>query len=183
MPDEPQRKGRLVACDIDGKRLDKARVRLKRAGLSDNVEIRPLDEKRHKNWLKRQHGNFDTVLVDAPCSGTGTWRRNPDTRWFRYGPDIDELLKIQDDILSRTSELIKPGGRLVYATCSILPRENEDQIDKFLNNNPGYKLLPVSQAWPENQTCPEIFRDKDMMHLTPDRHNTDGFFAAVIVRI
>lgn len=175
-------KGRLVATDIDGQRLQKTRPRLKRAGLHDNVEVRPLDEKRHHNWLKRQKGNFDCVLVDAPCSGTGTWRRNPDARWFRHGPPVSELISMQAGILDKAADIPKPGGRLVYATCSLLSQENENQIKAFLERHPNYEVLSLEAAWPENQKCPDIFESQKFLMTSPYRHNTDGFFAAVLKR-
>ena len=177
-----QGKGRLVATDIDGKRLAKTKTRLKRAGLSDNCEVRPLDEKRLVNWINRQDSNFDTVLVDAPCSGTGTWRRNPDNRWFQYGPDLDELIPMQREILDKAARIPKPDGRLVYATCSILPRENEEQVAWFLEQYPDYKVMPLEKAWPTEYPLPDIFKNETLMRLSPLHHNTDGFFAAVLVR-
>ena len=177
-----QAKGRLVATDIDGRRLKNTNERLKRAGLSDNVEVRPLDEPRHLKWRKRQKENFDRVLVDAPCSGTGTWRRNPDARWFRHGPDLEELIQTQEEILDKVAGIPKSGGYLVYATCSILPQENERQIEKFLSKYSDYNVVPMENAWPENHDFPEVFKGKEFMSLSPLLHNTDGFFAAVLKR-
>lgn len=175
-------KGRLVATDIDGKRLAKTKLRLKRAGLSDNVELRPLDEKRHKKWAQRQKDNFDVVLIDAPCTGTGTWRRNPDTRWFEYGPSLNDICQVQAEILSLCASIPKQdGGRLVYATCSILPEENERQIEAFLAAHPDYDIVPLDEAWPDNN-CPSDLKGKDFLRLNPTDHNTDGFFTAILRR-
>lgn len=173
-------KGRIVAMDIDPARLEKARTRIRRAHIADIIELRPLSDEKHRKWLKRQKQTFDIALVDAPCSGTGTWRRNPDSRWRRFGPDIDTLVATQSDILNRAAATVKPGGRLVYATCSILRRENEDQVEAFLSAHPDFTLLPPAQAFADGVTPPPGC--DTMMRLSPARHNTDGFFAAVLVR-
>ncbi len=172
-------KGRIVAMDIEAARLEKGRERFRRAHVTDIIEIRPLDEKNRK-WFKRQKETFDVVLTDVPCSGTGTWRRNPDMRWRQYGPSLDELLATQAEIMDRVAGVVKPGGRFVYATCSILPEENERQVEKFLARHPEYRLMPLSEAWPKDAKAP---CDGDFMRLTPKRHNTDGFFAAVLQRV
>ena len=165
--------GRIVAMDSDPDRLEKARPRLRRARAHDMVEIRPLSEARHRKWLKRQKGGFDCVLTDVPCSGTGTWRRNPDLRWHDHVPSLDELQDIQADILVRVADKVRSGGRLVYATCSLLPQENEEQVHAFLDRHPEFRLAPP----------PNVPADKDgFMRLSPDRHGTDGFFAAVLIR-
>ncbi len=173
-------KGRIVACDIEEGRLMKARPRFKRAGVADIIEVRPLSDEKNRKWLRRQKGTFDCVLVDAPCSGTGTWRRNPDSRWRAFGPKLDELKVTQGEILDRAGKTVKPGGRLVYATCSLLPAENEEQIDAFLKRDPGFRVLPLEDAWPKDSGTPPCAGP--YMRLTPAAHNTDGFFAAVLVR-
>ena len=173
-------KGRLVAMDIEAARLEKGRERFRRAHVTDIIEIRPLSDEKHRKWIKRQKESFDIVLTDVPCSGTGTWRRNPDMRWRQYGPGFDELLATQADIMDRVAPVVKPGGRFVYATCSILPEENENQVEKFLARHKDFKLMPLAKAWPEGLTPP---CDGDFMRLTPKRHNTDGFFAAVMVKV
>ncbi len=165
-------KGRVIACDISGRRLDRAGIRLRRAG-AHNVERRPLKTERDP-WVKRHKGMFDRVLVDAPCSGVGTWRRNPDARWNRLGPDLDELAALQRSILTSAARLVKPGGRLLYATCSMLRRENEDCVDAFLQEHPGFRPVPP----PAGLSCGS---DK-WLRLTPARHGTDGFFAALMER-
>lgn len=157
-----QNKGRIVALDVLARRLEKAKLRFRRAGVH-NIETRALDEKAEK-WLKRQRGHFDLVLVDAPCTGTGTWRRAPDQRWRQLGPSLDELLSLQRDILQKAALMVRPGGRLVYATCSLLAQENELQIEQFL------------------QKHPEFFRRDDFLKLTPATTDTDGFFAARLER-
>lgn len=166
-----QRKGRIVAMDNDAKRLERGRRRYKKAQLADIIEVRCLADEKTRKWVKRQKGKFDVVLTDVPCSGTGTWRRNPDMRWRHIGPSVDELTAVQADILERASKLVKPGGRLVYATCSLLPQENEEQVTAFLKDNPDFELQPLDSA---------LGLGEPYMRLTPHRHKTDGFFAAVI---
>jgi 16S rRNA (cytosine967-C5)-methyltransferase len=172
-------KGRIVAMDLDAGRLAKAKTRFKRARVSDIIETRPLSDEKSRKWLRRQKQSFDVVLVDVPCSGTGTWRRNPDTRWRNYGPSLEELIPVQADILERVAGVVKEGGRLVYATCSMLPEENERQIEKFLAAHPEYELAELQSVWPEGCKPP---CDGTYMRLTPKRHGTDGFFAAILIR-
>ena len=171
-------KGRIVAMDTEAGRLDKGRDRFKRAHVSDIIEVRPLSDERHRKWLKRQKETFDVVLTDVPCTGTGTWRRNPDMRWKVYGPSLAELVPIQADILDRVVHTVKVGGRLIYATCSILPEENEQQIEAFLARHPAFRLVPITEAWAGTNLTPPT-GCTDVMRLTPHRHNTDGFFAAI----
>ena len=172
-------KGRIVAMDLEDTRLQKGRERFRRAHVSDIIELRPLSDERHRKWLRRQKETFDVVLTDVPCSGTGTWRRNPDMRWRRFGPDLSELLAIQAEIMDKVAHTVKPGGRFVYATCSVLPEENEKQIEGFLERHKHFRLMPLIEAWPEGEKAP---CEGDYMRLTPKRHNTDGFFAAVMQR-
>ena len=164
-----QRKGRIVAMDNVQRRLDKGRSRYKKAHIADIIELRHIDE--NAKWLKRQKGKFDVVLTDVPCSGTGTWRRNPDMRWTTYGPSLEELVEIQGEILEKVAGLVKPGGKLVYATCSLLQEENEHRVEAFLEAHPEFEVQP----------CPEELGNP-YMRLTPHRHATDGFFAAILKR-
>lgn len=168
-----QRKGRLVAMDIDARRLEKGRVRYKKAGIADIIEVRPLSDDRHRKWLKRQKGTFDVTIIDVPCSGTGTWRRNPDMRWRSNAPELSALLPVQAEILDKIAHTVKTGGKLVYATCSLLRAENEDQIEAFLARNPDFEVAPLDE---------KLNIGSPFMRLTPHRHTTDGFFAAVLVR-
>jgi 16S rRNA (cytosine967-C5)-methyltransferase len=172
-------KGRIVAMDLEESRLLKAKTRFKRAKVSDIIETRPLSDEKSRKWLRRQKQSFDVALVDVPCSGTGTWRRNPDMRWRVYGPSLEELIAVQADILERVAGVVKEGGRLVYATCSLLPEENEQQIEKFLSTHPDYELADLKSVWPEGCTPPN---EGKYMRLTPKRHGTDGFFAAILLR-
>jgi 16S rRNA (cytosine967-C5)-methyltransferase len=166
-----QRKGRIVAADIDGRRLEKGRNRYKKASIADIVEIRAFSDERHRKWFKRQKETFDIVLVDAPCSGAGTWRRNPDMRWQNYGPDLEELGALQSEIMDKACKAVKKGGKFVYATCSLLPEENEEQVHAFLERNPEFEIMPIDE---------KTGIGSPFMRLTPLRHQTDGFFAAVL---
>ena len=172
-------KGRLVACDTHAGRSERAVLRLRRAGVH-NVTRHVLDGEGDK-WLKRQKGTFDRVLVDAPCSGSGTWRRNPDAKWRLSEQGLIELVALQGKILEQASELVKSGGRLVYATCSLLPEENERQVETFLAAHPDFALMPITDAWAETigTACPV---PGPYLRLSPANHGTDGFFAAVIYR-
>ena len=172
-------KGSLIASDVLAGKLRRAKTRFKRAGL-DNIETRPLSSERDK-WVKRAKGTFDVVLTDAPCSGTGTWKRNPDMRWRFLGPNMKELTDLQASILESASRLVKAGGQLIYATCSLLPEENQDQIHKFLEKNTEFELVPVSEIWESRVGTPNP-GFTDMMDLTPAMSGTDGFFAAVMRR-
>jgi 16S rRNA (cytosine967-C5)-methyltransferase len=172
-----QNRGRVVAADVLASRLARAKDRFRRAGLQ-NVETRPLDEEAGK-WLKRRAASFDRVLVDAPCSGVGTWRRNPDMRWRPLGPKLEELTALQADILARAAPLVKPGGRLAYATCSLLRAENEAIIEAFLTTHADFTLLPMDKIRAE--VLPEMKGiSGEYLRLTPSRHGTDGFFTAVL---
>jgi 16S rRNA (cytosine967-C5)-methyltransferase len=175
-----QVKGRIVAMDLEEKRLEKGRERFRRAKVSDIIELRPLSEDRHRKWLKRQEQNFDVVLTDVPCSGSGTWRRNPDMRWRVYGPSLAELQALQAEILDKVKHAVKIGGRLIYATCSNLPEENEEQIENFLKNNGHFKIVPIETLWPEEAQAP---CQGPYMRMTPLRHKTDGFFACALERL
>jgi 16S rRNA (cytosine967-C5)-methyltransferase len=174
-------KGRVVAMDILETRLDRSAQRLRRAG-AHNVERRALGE--NAKWLKRHRQSFDRVLVDAPCTGTGTWRRNPDGRWTLAPNDLDELLPKQAAILDAAARLAKPGGILIYATCSVLPAENERQVERFLEGHPDFAAAPVAALWGEAvRTGPPAGIDQSpYLRLSPLRHGTDGFFGAILVR-
>lgn len=171
-----QNKGHVIACDVLEGRLKRAAERFRRAGLH-NIETRPLASETDR-WVKRHKGMFDRVLVDAPCSGTGTWRRNPDARWRALGAGLDNLLPLQARILASAARLVRPGGRLVYATCSLLVEENEAQVAAFLAAHPGFHVVPLRAAAPELT----VSAHSDYLSLTPARHDTDGFFAAVMQR-
>jgi 16S rRNA (cytosine967-C5)-methyltransferase len=170
-------RGQIVACDVSAPRLDGALRRLRRAGVH-NVE-RHLVEPGDK-WLKRRAGTFDRVLVDAPCTGTGTWRRNPDARLRLKENDLAELVLKQGSILDAAQSLVRRGGRLIYATCSLLEEENEAQVTSFLLRHADFAVVPLARAWPLDQSPPN---SGDFLSLTPARHGTDGFFTAVLERV
>jgi 16S rRNA (cytosine967-C5)-methyltransferase len=130
--------------------------------------------------LKRLAGKFDRVLVDAPCSGLGTLRRNPDLKWRQTPESVAELSQKQAAILASAARLVKPGGRLVYATCSLLAQENEDIVTAFLAEHGDYKLVPAGEVLAERKIGLEM---GDTLRLRPDLHDTDGFFAAVLERV
>ncbi len=174
-------KGRIVAINIEERRLANAKPRLTKADVH-NVELRPLSDDKHRKWLRRQKDKFDIVLVDAPCSSSGTWRRNPDLRWHHYGPKHEEIENIQRDILSRVWQNVKIGGRLVYATCSLFGKENENQVEQFLAENQNFKIVPAPQAWSEMDVAQECPVTGDYLRLSPLRQQTDGFFAAILER-
>lgn len=173
-------KGHLVTCDISTVRIARAKQRMKRAGV-ENAEriLLPAEDDR---WLKKHYGGFERVLVDAPCSGTGSWRRNPDSRWSSQAANIDELTALQDSILTRAARLVKPGGRLIYATCSLLPRENDRRVATFLEANPTFSALDAREIWRASSKAEWPCGTESVLRLSPARHRTDGFFAAVLTR-
>ena len=157
---EMENRGRILAWDTDSKRLGQMKPRLGRAGVS-NVQMRVLKSERD-NVVKRHCGTADWVLLDVPCTGTGTWRRSPDLRRRTTSRELEEAQELQRTILESASGLVKPGGRLVYATCSILPEENERQVEGFLQAHPHFK--PADP----------------FLRLYPHTDGTDGFFGAVL---
>ncbi len=172
-------RGRIVACDVSAPRLAGADKRLRRAGVH-NAETHLLSP--GDRWAKRRAGQFDRVLVDAPCTGTGTWRRNPDARSRTTATDLAELLAKQGEILSMSAQLVRPGGRLAYATCSLLPEEDEEQVERFLAANPGFAVVPLPRAWAEAGLPGAPPCEGPHMALSPAAHGTDGFFCAVLER-
>jgi 16S rRNA (cytosine967-C5)-methyltransferase len=170
--------GRLYAFDVSDRRLAKLKPRLARSGLS-NVHPAVLA---HENdtHVKRLAGKCDRVLVDAPCSGLGTLRRNPDLKWRQTPQSVAELTAKQAAILAAAARLLKPGGRLVYATCSLLPEENEQIVAAFLAAHPGFARRPAREVLAAQGINVEL--PGDDLHLLPHVHGTDGFYAAVLER-
>ena len=171
--------GRLYAFDVNGHRLDKLKPRLARSGLS-NVHPAQIAHERDER-IKRLTGKIDRVLVDAPCSGLGTLRRNPDLKWRQSSKSVAELQAKQGAILASAARLLKPGGRLVYATCSLLEEENEAIALAFTEaEEQAFKPLPAEDVLTRAHAgeAPTLVRG-DFLRLWPHRHGTDAFFAAI----
>jgi 16S rRNA (cytosine967-C5)-methyltransferase len=175
--------GRLYAFDTSAHRLDAFKSRLKRSGLS-NVHPAAIAHERDDR-VKRLTGKMDRVLVDAPCTGLGTLRRNPDLKWRQNMQAVEEMAVKQTAILQSAARMLKPGGRLVYATCSVLPQENEAIAEAFSAANPDYVPLAAGEVLAELKVenaatlCSGGEAGQLYLRLWPHRHATDGFFAAV----
>jgi 16S rRNA (cytosine967-C5)-methyltransferase len=169
--------GRLYAFDVSEKRLAKLKPRMARSGLSNVHPVQIAHERDAK--IKRLAGKIDRVLVDAPCSGLGTLRRNPDVKWRQKPDAIGELQVKQAAILAGAARLLKGGGRLVYATCSFLDDENDFIAKQFLETHPDFELVPMNKVLAEQKIELEM---GDYLKLLPHKHQTDGFFAAVFER-
>ncbi len=178
--------GRLYAFDVSAHRLDALKPRLARSKLS-NVHPAAIAHERDDR-VKRLAGKIDRVLVDAPCSGLGTLRRNPDLKWRQSPESVQEMTVKQAAILQSAARLVKAGGRLVYATCSLLPQENEAIAQAFSEANPDFALLPARGVLEQLKVegagalCSGGAESGDYLRLWPHRHATDGFFAAVWIR-
>ena len=168
--------GRLYAYDVSDKRLARLKPRLARSGLSNVHPVRIEHERDTR--IKRLAGKVDRVLVDAPCSGLGTLRRNPDLKWRQGEDSVAELAVKQASILDAAARLVRPGGRVVYATCSLLTAENEAVVDAFLAGHADFTLAPAAQVLARHG----VVLEGDTLRLLPHRHPTDGFFAAVLDR-
>ncbi|MGO4378365.1 RsmB/NOP family class I SAM-dependent RNA methyltransferase [Pseudoduganella sp. RAF19] len=169
--------GRLYAFDVSEKRLAKLKPRLARSGLSNVHPVAIAHERDAK--IKRLAGKIDRVLVDAPCSGMGTLRRNPDVKWRQPPEAITEMHEKQISILDGAARLVKNGGRLVYATCSLLNEENDAVAAQFLETHPDFELVPMNKVLAEQKIELDM---GDYLKLLPHKHQTDGFFAAVFER-
>lgn len=172
-----QNRGSLYAFDVSEKRLQQFKPRLKRAGL-DNVRSVVIQNENDVH-VKRLRGKVDRVLVDAPCSGTGTLRRNPDIKWRHI--DLESITQTQLSILKAAASLLKPSGRLVYATCSILPEENEEIISAFIQSNKEFTVIPVCNIL--SQLHIPLTMTTESLRLWPHQHGTDGFFAMVLQKL
>lgn len=169
--------GRLYAFDVSEKRLAKLKPRLARSGLSNVYPV--MIDSENDSKIKRLAGKIDRVLVDAPCSGLGTLRRNPDLKWRQTPQSVDELTQKQASILASAARLVKPGGRLVYATCSLLNEENAAIAEAFAAAHPDFVLLPANTLLASQKIGLDTGK---YLELLPNRHATDGFFAAVFER-
>ncbi len=172
-----ENRGRLVACDIAEARMRDLRPRTRRAGVS-NVEARIIPEV-GADGLDAEA--FERVLVDVPCSGAGAWRRNPDAKWRLTQEELAAHAGRQQAILDRAARLVAPGGRLIYATCSVLDCENRQQVDRFLAAHEAFALLPAPDLWLEILGGDGPFPGP-CLELLPGRDGTDGFFAAFLER-
>ncbi len=169
--------GRLYAFDVSDKRMARLKDRVARSGLSNVHPVTIANENDIR--IKRLAGKIDRVLVDAPCSGLGTLRRNPDLKWRQTPEGVAELARKQHDILKGASRLVKQGGRLVYATCSILPEENEAIVAGFLAAHADFKQVSAQDILAQQGIALEC---GETLRLAPHAHGTDGFYAAVLER-
>src|SRR6201995_884662 len=177
-----QGKGRLIATDHDKRQLAPIYERLSRAGVH-NADVRT--PKGPNDTLSDIHASADLVLIDAPCTGTGTWRRNPDAKWRMRPGALDVRLKDQVEVLDRAAALVKPGGRIAYITCSVLPLENAEQVRAFLGRHPEFAVVPPSQTasvlWDKAEDFAAAARElPEGWLMTPRRTGTDGFFVSVL---
>ena len=174
-------KGQIYAWDADPIRLRPIFERLKRAGVRNAQVLRAGEH----DALSELESRMDVVVVDAPCTGSGVWRRRPGAKWRLRPHALEQRREEQAQVLDQAAPLVKPGGRLVYITCSVLPEENGDQVAAFLERHPKFQLIPCAQVWAETiGSEPPVSADgaKDTLLLTPASHGTDGFFVAVMER-
>ena len=174
-----QNAGELYAHDRDVRRLRPIFERLSRAGVS-NTRVIAADD---PAGLAALHGNMDVCLADAPCSGSGSWRRKPDAKWRLKPKLLEQRMKEQAEVLDKGGLMTRPGGRLVYVTCSVLPQENGRQIAAFLARNAGFSVVPYGDVWREalpGEPPASADGSEHMLQLTPHNHDTDGFFIAVL---
>ena len=165
--------GQLYAYDVDARRLAETVKRGQRAGVR-NLQVRsPIDPRA----LDGLEGRMDLVFVDAPCTGSGTWRRHPDAKWRLTPEHLERRIAEQDTVLAAAAPFVKPGGRLVYVTCSLLAEENEDRVAAFVAAHAGFTAEPAALAGAEDWRT-----DAGFLRLTPRNAATDGFFVASLRR-
>lgn len=179
-----QGKGRLIATDSDKRQLAPIHERLSRAGVH-NCDIRT--PKGPNDTLSDIHASADLVVIDAPCTGTGTWRRNPDAKWRMRPGALEVRIKDQIEVLERAVPLVKAGGRIAYITCSVLPQENNEQIRGFLARHPDFSVVPAEQVmsvlWDKAEAfAAATYQSPEGLLMTPRRTGTDGFFVSVLRR-
>lgn len=175
-----ENKGKITLCDIDQNRLNRASVRLRRAGV-DNCILKTINPDQNPSQLSSM-GVFDRVLLDAPCTGSGVWRRHPERRFTLTQSRYSELTRLQGKLLRHASRLVALNGQLIYATCSFLAKENEEQIQKFLLDSGSFVVIPIGDVWRSVFGSSFSFSG-DYLRLTPYHHGSDGFFTAVLKRI
>ncbi len=175
-----ENKGELAALDASPERLERMAPRLRRSGaeIIGALALGGPDDP----WLKANKAAAERVLVDAPCSGSGVWRRNPDAKWRLQPADLVRRIGEQKEVLATAAGLVQPGGRLIYATCSVLERENGDQADWFLETFPGFAVLPAERVWADTIGGDYPGDGGKYLRLTPAAAGTDGFFTAVFER-
>ncbi len=184
-----EHRGRLVATDADIRRLAAIHARLARAGASD-VEVRT--PRGDAPLLDDVAGQVDLVVIDAPCTGIGAWRRNPDAKWRVRPGALEQRIKDQDEVLARAAPLVRPGGRIAYITCSLLAEENGERVRAFLAAHEGFSVLPADQVlralpdriagFPAVEFRAAILAGGEGLLMTPRRTGTDGFFVAILTR-
>lgn len=171
--------GQLIALDISKYRMDRMLPRLKRAGAM--AVRRRVIAASDDPWVAEQAGTADRVLADVPCTGTGSWRRNPDARWQFTLQDLNDIRETQQRIMRHAASLVKPGGRFIYVTCSLLQEENEQQLAWFMENVSGFQPLAIDEVWAETVGGPPP-PPGPCLRLSPAETGTDGFFCAVLER-
>ncbi len=174
-----ENKGQIHAYDVDKNRLAPIHERLKRAG-TRNVQVHAPDSD-----LTSLEDKMDKVVVDAPCTGTGTWRRKPDAKWRLTSKNLEERLQQQEEVLSTAASYVRPGGHLIYITCSVLPEENENQVYGFCEDNPEFEVVSAGEVWEDlfGYDKPSPWSsDMKTVTLTPASTGTDGFFFCVMER-
>lgn len=183
-----ENRGQIYAFDISGKRLDDFRTRLKRAGIH-NIQVSRIaaEGEGRATALNEFDKSADRVLVDVPCTGSGTWRRSPDQRWRFDEVSLADLTALQASLLSEGAAMVKPGGRLIYMTCSLLPSENEQIIQEFMaKSHSVWKLCDYKAVWQEVLESPvpgTLASVPECLQLAPHAHDTDGFFTAIFERV
>lgn len=179
-----ENKGQVYALDIDFARLKAIKPRIDRAKLH-NIQTHKLGNEKTNQLMYELAGNIDITFVDAPCSGTGTWRRAPDARFNLTEDGLNQLVQRQAQILESAAKLVKKGGKLVYATCSLFTEENEAQVTEFLKNNAEFELLNYADEWEtyiKTEAPTSASNLEGTLLLTPNQHQTDGFFVALMQR-
>ena len=184
MADMKKNKGRILALDVNPKRLNNAGARFKKAGIH-NIERKLLKKDWNANGMVKKH---NLVLIDAPCSGIGTWSRSPDSRFNFTEKDLANLVKIQSELLQKGAMMVAPGGKLAYVVCSFLPEEGIEQIEIFKKGNLEFSEINLMNMW--NDTIllmngveyPFKNQKKNSITLDPSIHKTDGFFISMFQR-
>ena len=164
-------RGNILAHDISSKRLEAIKPRMARLGVK-NIELTDIVADSDKD--------FDRFIIDAPCSGSGTWRRSPDAK-FRLTPKyLEKLIRTQSEILEYAAPKVKEGGRIVYITCSVFQKENDDVICAFLQNHSDFRVLNIVELWEKILKIPYPVKNENMLKFSPMSTNTDGFFVCVL---